>query len=539
MKKHYQGNLKAIEASIEWIFKLYDPTIRALRNSYGYASYGHNGPTLETLASAYFCEDCMYFQDQRLLEIMNGILDYINTKHRPNYTIDMMESNFFTPPLFEAIYMARAYRVIEKYAKRDVDLDFLRRYREYLPKLGYSLINGGVHTPNHRWIGAAAMLMVYDIVKMEKLKEKAFAFLNEGIDMDENGEYTERSPHYNEVCDTSFMNIYLETKDEQYLEYAKKNMDLMFMYIDPDFTAFTANSNRQDRNDTDIYALTKFYYFYYTYMHMSYITKNAQYAFMADRIYQEAMKEYGRGLGLLSIYMLYPELKEYDPVLEPYPENYHFFHKDIVRFRKDDFSVSILQRSPSFLHIQKGALRCRVRICASFFAVAQFKPESIEEIGDKTYQMKMKAYGKYIDPMPTKPPTTVWKEMDHSLRPINNEVDLEYTVTVKIEDDRVKVRVKTEGCDNVPCKIEFCTMAPVDVRYNGMDLVGPVNGNLSVNADQIELKQDKDKLTLTNAFSKHTYHKNMRGSIPPCKDAFTVYYTDFTHIDKEFEIIGG
>ena len=115
----------------------------------------------------------------------------------------------------------------EKYAKTPREKDLLKRYFEYLPKVAYGLLNGAVHTPNHRWIGTSSIMMMYNILGMEELKTLGEAYLNEGVDMNEFGEYTERSPLYNEVCDTSFMIIALETGKMEYLEYAKRNMDLM------------------------------------------------------------------------------------------------------------------------------------------------------------------------------------------------------------------------------------------------------------------------------------------------------------------------
>jgi len=538
MKKHYLGNVKSNEASIDTYFRIYDPAIRAFRNSYGYASHAMHTTPMDSLAAGYYCKDNKYYKNPKLLELMHNVLAFMESHHRPNFTIDMMESNFFCSPLFEAVNISRAYRIMQKYASTDDEKKLLKRFTDYLPMMEKSLLNGGIHTPNHRWIGASGMLMLANIMDSTDLRNLAFAYLNEGVDMNEFGEYTERSPHYSEVCNTSFMQIALETGDRSYLEYAKKNMDLLFRYLEPNFTMFTQNSNRVDTHEGNVNAVTKPYYLYYTYLHMSYLTNNPQYAKFADDIYNAVEKIHGTGPGSLWMYLAYPELMEYEPKMEQYPTSYNIFHGDIVRYRNEDFSASILTRSPNFLFVQTGDLRCFVRICASFFAVAQFKPLSIELIGKDTYRMKMKAHGEYYGPLPEKPATTAWKEMDHSLRPVNNKVDLEYIVTVKIKPDRVSLNVKTEGCDNVPCKIEFCITPPVDVQYDSVELKGLPDECLSVNAKEIKIKKENDCLTLTNSFSEHTYHKDMRGSVPPSKGVFTVYYTSFTHIDASVDIIG-
>ena len=147
------------------------------------------------------------------------------------------------------------------------------------------------------------MLMLANIMDSADLRNLAFAYLNEGVDMSEFGEYTERSPHYSEVCNTSFMQIALETGDRSYLEYAKKNMDLLFRYLEPNFTMFTQNSNRVDTHEGNVNAVTKPYYLYYTYLHMSYLTNNPQYAKFADDIYNAVEKIHGTGPGSLWMYL--------------------------------------------------------------------------------------------------------------------------------------------------------------------------------------------------------------------------------------------
>ena len=538
MKKHYLGIVKGNEAVIDWYLNQYDDNIKAIKNTHGYASYLLNSAALDSLAAGYYCVESKHYKSDQVFDLMNAVLVYMDNNHRSNYTVDMMESNFHCAPLFEAISCARAYRIMEIYATTPKEQELLKRYLEYLPKVAYSLLNGGIHTPNHRWMGTASMLMMYNILGIEELKTMSEAYLNEGIDMDEFGEYTERSPLYNQSCDTAFMIIAQETQNMEYLEYSKRNMDLMFRYIEPDFTVFTQNSNRQDKNEGQINAITLPNYLYYIYAPMAYLTNNNQYAAFAEDIYNSIAKHNKYELHALQTYMLDPKFKEYDPVLEPYPTSYNIFHNDIVRFKKDDFSVSLITRSPNFLFVQKGSLRCFVRICASFFAIAQFIPKSIEKIDDNKYQMSMSAHGEYYGPMPIKPDTPMWKDMDHSLRPVNNKVDLEYTVTVEIFDDRVSLDVKTSGCDNVPCKIEFCMSAGGKIEYDNKVTDAKPDGHLCVESKEIKVKKGEDSLILTDSFCKHTYHKDMRGSVAPSVGAFTVYYTDFTNLDKKIDIIG-
>jgi len=149
----------------------------------------------------------------------------------------------------------------------------------------------------------------------------------------------------------------------------------------------------------------------------------------------------------------------------------------------------------------------------------------------------MKAHGEYYGPMTVKPATPVWKDMDMSLRPVVDLVDLEYCITVTMEDKKVSLDIKTNGCDNVPYKVEFCLSPSCTVRNNGELYAGEADKFLSLDGKDMEIAKNDDRLVITDSFSKHTFHNVMRGSVAPSTGSFTIYYTDFTPIDKRIDII--
>ena len=74
------------------------------------------------------------------------------------------------------------------------------------------------------------------------------AILAEGIDINADGEFTERSTGiYNAVCNRSlrFMADHLDRPD--LLDHVRKNLDLMTHLFHDDGTVVTSISNRQDR----------------------------------------------------------------------------------------------------------------------------------------------------------------------------------------------------------------------------------------------------------------------------------------------------
>ena len=106
---------------------------------------------------------------------------------------------------------------------------------------------GGFHTPNHRWAICAFLKHAAKITGREEFSRRADEYLNEGLDINEDGEFAERSAgNYNQVNDDQMIRLYMATGDRHFLEAAEANLRMMLKYIDPDDSVFTNNSTRQD-----------------------------------------------------------------------------------------------------------------------------------------------------------------------------------------------------------------------------------------------------------------------------------------------------
>ena len=147
------------------------------------------------------------------------------------------------------------------------------------------------------------------------------------------------------------------------------------------------------------------------------------------------------------------------------------------------------------------------------------------------------AYGSYKKPFDVPPETSDWHKMDHSKRPVVNEVELSYDVNISLMDDGVKLHVVTTGCDRVPFKIEFCFSPNSKVSGEGFIIHGTSGGYVNALKGDIKIKSGEDIMTIGPAFSKHDYTHNLRGSVPESSTDFTVYFTEFTNIDKTIKIV--
>jgi hypothetical protein len=542
MKGHYETILKQTEKNLESMLV----NLVTDENSCDYGGIvnytekllhpGHAVDSLLTAVSLYLNKESKYYLSEDLYKKILIILDYIKRIQRPDGTFDLLVSNFYSSPDtgFIGQNLAYTYKIIEKYGTDEKSEKLTSELFDIIKKSGYAMVTGGFHTPNHRWVIASALFMYYSITKEESFKEMAQRYLNEGIDCDENGEYTERSSGiYNVTNNNSLIILSQEMKREDLLEHVKRNLDMMLTYIEPDWSIYTQNSTRQDKGEgsqPQIFYPTPYYYIY---LYMAYKFKNGKYAAIADYIFRNSIIWSNSYPNTLHLYMLKDELKDFEIEKLPIPQNYHKYYEKsgIVRVRKGNTSYTILKDSSSFLFFQKGDIRFHMKICASFFSKAQFKAQNISEIPNG-YKLTFKTQGWYRMPFEEPPATSNWREMDHNKREMVNILDLIFHVYITEIEEGLKVRVVTEGCDRVPVKLEFCFTPNCIVSGESFDLTGEPGQSIVIKSGYVEVRKGTNIINIGPGFGKHNYASEMRGSEFRSKSEYTVYFTDYTNIDR-------
>jgi len=545
MKKHYSEIVKACDRNVGNYMKMTvtdsnDANFGGVQGADGMVTPGASIGCVLGYASSYYNADSEYYRDADVLLFMNNALNYTKSIQREDGTFDLLISNFYSAPDTGFIMhnMVRTYRIMDMHAETEREKIVRDKLYSIIEKASIGLRDGGFHTPNHRWVEAAGLAMAYNITGDESLRDMALMYLAEGIDIDENGEFTERSPGiYNAVNDNALIILANELNKPELYEYASENLRMMFSYIEPDGSVFTQNSVRVDKGEgkpgKSFYPVN----YYFLYLRAAFNRSDNEFAAMADRIFTSALGS-GRGIpGVLWLYMLEDGLSSYDPELSELPDEYevHFKPSNIVRKRNGNLSVTLLGNSPNFLFVQKGNLRCYLRLCSSFFAVAQFSADEIRKNGN-TYEMEFTALGSYRWPFETPPETNVWEEMDHSKRKSVNKLELTYKLKIEITKDGATLNVKTEGCDRVPLKVEFVLTGGCTVKGDCFIAKGKPGYDITAGSGMIEASLGLDRITFGPAFMKHGYDSLMRGSAPQDKNGFTVYFTDYTNIDRTIEI---
>ncbi|WP_155056373.1 hypothetical protein [Streptomyces blattellae] len=112
-----------------------------------------------------------------------------------------------------------------------------------------SLLTGGVHTPNHRWELCAALARLHRSFPDDRLLHRIEEWLSEGVDIDAEGLYSERSAVYAAHVSNPSLLLLADVLGRADLRDAvERNLATTLDLIRPDGTVETVHSRRQDQN---------------------------------------------------------------------------------------------------------------------------------------------------------------------------------------------------------------------------------------------------------------------------------------------------
>ncbi|MBZ3905734.1 hypothetical protein [Streptomyces griseiscabiei] len=112
-----------------------------------------------------------------------------------------------------------------------------------------SLLTGGVHTPNHRWELSAALARLHRSFPDDRLLDRVAQWLAEGVDIDTDGLYSERSANYAaHVSNPSLLLLAEVLGRADLLDAVARNLTTTLDLIRPDGTVETVHSRRQDQH---------------------------------------------------------------------------------------------------------------------------------------------------------------------------------------------------------------------------------------------------------------------------------------------------
>lgn len=511
----------------------------------GFAEPGASAPAAAALISAYFCPESKYFQNEVLLTNAINALSFLLSHCHEDGSLDLMETNFHdcTCNAFAVQILAYTTRLLEREAKTANELKAKALAFDFLQQSANAMINGGFHTPNHRWVVASALSLCSNILKDESCADMAKVYLSEDIDQNEEGDYTERSAGgYDAVCNESLCILAQELNMPGFYDYIERNIEKNLFYLEPDFTILTMASTRQDygKDVIPVKNLLPSLLLYRQNGSETALTMATELFKMIDALELKTgapMQKFNtlHHQNLLTHFLLSPSLAAPLPQDNGLPAHYEkvFELAGIVRYRNGSFSMTIIKDNPTFLKVQNGSLKSTIRLAASFFGKGQMKAQTITKItgGYRCFYRVDRGYVRPVENLHEKD----WKKIPPDLREKANMQTIVYQIDVMPYKEGVYLHITSEGTPNVPLKLEFI-FDEGGMLYTGHTTQPGMPGGYAIIGEGFSYERYGEKLLVEGGFNRHEYAPTMRGSEPIPQNAFCVFFTDFTPVDAEIKL---
>lgn len=498
-----------------------------------------SGFNLGEMITAFCTEGSRWYLSGRMAEAIRAVIAYMEQHQRPDGCFDLTPCNYASPPdtAFMINGLLNGWWLLERCSAPEAD--FIREpvYR-LIDSASRGIAAGGFHTPNHRWAIASCLLCCEKITGNQALGERAREFLREGLDINEDGEFAERSSGgYNMVNDDQMIRLYLATGDRSYLEAAARNLEMMYCYFDPDASVFTNNSTRQDLG-TKVYGDG----YYILYLLVGYLLGRPELGAMAEWIWQDCRRRGTTPRGAEWL-LLFPDMDGYGadfPFMKPFEHVDRLFpDSNIARIREGEWSCSLLNGKPNCLYFQHGSFAMYMTVYSNLCDRRNFLSDTLERT-PTGYRMKSHAAGWYYLPFPEadRPDTSDWWAMDNPRkRPRIEGLPLDTTLDIVKRPDGIDLHIKTEGIDQLPLRMEFAFLPGGYVRTAHFLQHTRPGESVNVMDGVVEAcGPNGETITLDAAFGAHDVTNRMGGAYPLSDKHYTVYFTAYTPVEKVIRI---
>ena len=446
--------------------------------------------------------------------------DFLNRSQSRDGFIDLITTNFNSPPDtgFVCHHVATAARLAQMHQRADL----VSCMQPFLVRAGRGMATGGIHTPNHRWVVCAALAQIHELFPDDRHTKRIDQWLAEGIDIDSEGQFTERSTTvYNAVSDNALVVVAHKLNRPELLDPVRKNLNAMAYLLHPSGEVVTEISRRQDLNTRGTMSR---YWFSLRYMALR----------DNSRLYSTMLRFTEPDQIRLAALMEYPHLQKPLPATTTLPDNYvkSYPQSEVTRIRKGKTSITIMHRRNSrLISIHHGqAVINAVRLATAFFGKGQFIPESFEK-RDDGFHFRQELEGPYYQPL-----------ANSNLRPVNrdnwpstaskrqrSEINrMIYDMRIVTQNQGVELHISAHGTDGVPTSLE------INLREGG-ELRGATdspdgNDTFLFKDESAEYQMGTDRIRFEPGQSEHSYTE-VRGALPklPGPSLYVTGYTPFRY----------
>lgn len=436
------------------------------------------GYDLATLTAAYCAAGSRYYQNTTVVTALEKLAQQLLSVQAADGTVDI--GNLESPPdtafLLEPVCAAASLLNQQQAAAlQQVKADL----KKFILKAGEALSTGGIHTPNHRWVVSAALARIHTLYPNAKYLDRINDWLDEGVFIDEDGNFPERSRNYAIVEDGSLLTIARLLNRPRLLEPVRKNLEATYYYMEPDGDLVVNDSRRQDQ-----YTAKTIVSYYPVYRYMAIYDRSGLFAAITQLI--EGMKGFEEEIlnRLLFTFLEDPLLQKELPAASPLPLNYEklFRQANLLRMRRGPVTATLFggvdwplviasgrSNSPNFYAFRKGnAVLKYMRLSTSFFSTGYFYSEGIQKVGN-SYVLHKKLDVPYYQPLLKNKRNAkgdyklspsiddrFWNKMDFSNRPVSNVKTLQTTIRFSDKAGSNELLFEVSGQPGVAVTIELC-----------------------------------------------------------------------------------
>jgi hypothetical protein len=414
-----------------------------------------------------YCQSkSVYYRDRELISMMERMAQAFLNTQLPSGNVTLYFCNIDSPP--DTAFTTHLAATLAQLALRDGGPEAAKvtdTLLEFLRRASPALLRGGIHTPNHRWVMASALAKLEQLFGGDEYRRRAFEFLNEGLDITEYGEWTERSnAFYNAICAYYLYTVGLVFDHKPAMEAASRTLRMMCYLMHPGDTIVTEYSGRQDlglicRMDD------RYYVAYHLFASYDQDPTLAAMAKVADRTAP-------RGSLALLHWMLEPErMKLPDTVAElsdsytvlfgegnrarvpdrvPYagPLVKHPHGAAVLRHRRGKLSITAMAGQPDSIYLQYGEARMfGMKLGVGWFGVGAVAFPGIAKLAEDLFRMEIELEGCYFGPLAdeyTKPANGSYVDMPNHLRERVGVVKMTVAMEIRLLEDGMDVRVVSD-----------------------------------------------------------------------------------------------
>lgn len=492
------------------------------------------GSVINSWVCSYINKDSKYYHDAKLKTHISDALDYMLKQQHEDGTISPGWTNYHSPP--DTGFIVTGFSQVHHLLQEDKGVqtkELFSKVHLFLKRTIPAMLTGGCHTPNHRWVLTSALAHLYVIFGDERLLQRANEWLNEGIDITEDGEWTERSNGiYNTVSNILLYYTSKILEKPKLLDYVRRNLDMMKYLVHPNGEIVTDYSGRQDFGNT--YDLSPYHLIYRL---MAVNDNDPVYNAMADLATQSLTDIGSSNNHIMSGYLVYPIIKHADVEKVGLPNDYEVFinqnyplldnlrqmkdvghHSEIehssmhtsfgapiVRYRKDKESVTIMSDNSSFFSLRNGeASLLGVQVYSSFMpGLVEF--DKIEK-KNKGYHLSKQMKKGYTGPISKKHlsnngDTNVWYLLPHQHRELTHNQTYEMSIDIVKEGADWKLHMTSDDRLDVFTQIMFLFKS--DGHVSGKDILSISENSRFWKSDKLTHTSGRDKITIESGAHEH------------------------------------